>query len=56
MPWVLTSCKYQKHERYQEERIGYLEQELKVAGEEIISLKAGNNCSKTKDRDISDDL
>jgi hypothetical protein len=49
-------CKYQKHARYQEGRIRYLEQELKVAGEEINSLKAGNNSSKIKDRDFSDDL
>jgi len=56
MPWDLMSCKYQKHARYQAGRITYLEQELKVAGEEINSLKAGNNSSKIKDRDISDDL
>jgi hypothetical protein len=50
------SCKYQKHARYQKGRIRYLEQELKVAGKEINSLKARNNSSKIKDRDISDDL
>ena len=56
MPWDLMSCKYQKHARYQEGRIRYLKQELKVAGEEINSLKAGNNSSKIKDWGISDDL
>jgi hypothetical protein len=50
------SCKDQKYVRYQEGRIRYLEQELKVAGEEINSFKAGNNNSKIKVRDISDDL
>jgi hypothetical protein len=56
MPWDLTSCKYQKYARYQERRIWYAKQELKVSGKEINSLKAGNNNSKIKDRDISDDL
>jgi hypothetical protein len=50
------SCKYQKQAGYQEGRIRYLERELKVAGEEINSFKAGNNCIKIKDQDISDDL
>jgi hypothetical protein len=50
------SCKYQKQARYHEERIRYLEQELKVAREEIIFLKAGNSSSKIKDQDISDNL
>jgi hypothetical protein len=36
------SCRYQKHARYQEERIRYLEQELKSAREEIFKLKAVN--------------
>jgi hypothetical protein len=56
MPWDLMPCKYQKHARCQDGRIRYLEQELKVKGEEINFLKAGNNSSKIKDRDISDDL
>jgi len=37
-------------------RIRCLEQELRVAGEEMNSLKARNKSSKIKDRDISDDL
>jgi hypothetical protein len=49
------SCKYQKHARYQEGRIRYLEQELKVARENIIFLKAGGNSSKIRDQEISDD-
>jgi len=56
MPWDLMSCKYQKHARYQKGRIMYLEQELKVEGEEINYLKSRNNSSRIKDRDISDDL
>jgi hypothetical protein len=56
MPWDCISCKYQKQARYQEERIRYLEQELKAAREEINFLKAGNSSSKIKDQDISDDL
>jgi hypothetical protein len=31
MPWDCRSCKYQKHIKYQEGRIRYLELELKVA-------------------------
>jgi hypothetical protein len=42
--------------RYQQGRIRYLEQDLKVGREEISSLQAGNNSSKIKDQDISDDL
>jgi hypothetical protein len=30
MPWDCMSCKYQKHIKYQEGRIMYLELELKV--------------------------
>jgi hypothetical protein len=45
-----------KYTRYQDGRIRYLEQELRVAGKEINSFKAGNNSSKIKDGDISDDL
>jgi septal ring factor EnvC (AmiA/AmiB activator) len=56
MPWDCISRKYQRQVRYQEDRIRYLEQELKAAREEINVLKAGNSNSKTKDQDISDDL
>jgi hypothetical protein len=52
MPRDLRSCKYQKPVRYQEGRIRYLERELKVAGEEINSFKAGNNSINVKDQDI----
>jgi hypothetical protein len=44
------SCKYQKYIRYEEGRIRYLERELKVAGEEINSFKAGNNSINVKDQ------
>jgi hypothetical protein len=33
------SCKYQKHIKYQEGRIRYLELELKVARDEVNLLK-----------------
>jgi hypothetical protein len=42
MPWDCISCKYQKHVKQQEWRIGHLEQELKAAREEISRLKAVN--------------
>jgi hypothetical protein len=35
MPWDCVSFRYQKQARFQEERIRYLEQELKAAREEI---------------------
>jgi hypothetical protein len=56
MPWDFISCKYQKQARCQEERIRYLEQELKAPKEERIFLKVENSSSKIKDQDISDDL
>jgi hypothetical protein len=50
------SCKYQKHARYQEGNIRYLEQELKAAREEINFLKIGNTSSKIKDQDNLSDF
>jgi hypothetical protein len=45
MPWDCMSCKYQKLAKYQEERIRYLELELKVTREEVNLLKNGNTGS-----------
>lgn len=56
MPWNCVSCKYQKHSRCEEEKIRYLEQELKAAKEEIHFLKAGNSSNKIKDQNNSNDL
>jgi hypothetical protein len=50
------SCKYQKHAKYQEGRIRFLEQELKAARGEMKFLKAGNIRSKIKDQDNSSDF
>lgn len=53
MPWDCMTCNYQKRAKYQEERIRFLELELKAAREEIKFLKAGNTSSKVKDQDNS---
>jgi cell division protein FtsB len=45
MPWYCVPCKFQRHAKQQEGRIRHLEQELKIAREEICKLKAGNICS-----------
>jgi hypothetical protein len=50
MPWDCMSCKHQKHVKYQEGRIRYLELELKAAREEINSLKNRNMCKKNKEQ------
>jgi hypothetical protein len=42
MPWYCIPCKYQKHVKLQEGRIGHLERELKTAIEEVFKPKAGN--------------
>jgi len=39
IPWDCMPCKYQKHIKYQEGRIRYLELELKVARDEVKLLK-----------------
>jgi hypothetical protein len=50
------SCKYQKHVKYQEGRIRYLELKLKAAREEINLLKNGNMSNKIKNKDTSGDF
>jgi hypothetical protein len=50
------SCKYQKHVKYQEGRIRYLELELKAAKEEINLLRNGNMSNKIKNKNISGDF
>ena len=56
MPWDCMSCKYQKHVKYQEGRIRYLELELKAAREEINLLKNGNVNNKIKNKDTLGDF
>jgi hypothetical protein len=56
MPWDFLSCKYQKHTRYQDRKIRYLEQELKAAREEINVLRTGSTSSKIKDQDNLSDF
>jgi hypothetical protein len=56
MPGDCMSRKYQKHAKYQEGRIRFLEQELKAAREEIKFLKAGNTNRKIMDQENSSDF
>jgi hypothetical protein len=37
MPWDCMSCRYQKHANQQEERIWYMEQELRQIGMKSLS-------------------
>jgi hypothetical protein len=50
IPWDRMSCKYQKHAKHQEGRVRYLEQELKVAREEISRLRDGNVSSSIREQ------
>ena len=55
MPWDCMTCNYQKRAKHQEDRIRFLELELKAAREKIQFLKAGNTSSKVKDQENSND-
>jgi hypothetical protein len=50
------SCKYQKHIKYQEGRIRYLELELKAARDETDSLKNRNICNIKGDKGNANDI
>lgn len=56
MPWDCLSCKYQKHIKYQEGRIRYLELELKAARDEVNLLKNRNTSNNIKNKDNVDDI
>ena len=56
VPWDCMSCKYQKHIKYQEGRIRYLELELKAARDEIDSLKNRNMSNKIGDKVNANDI
>jgi hypothetical protein len=56
MPWDCMSCKYQKHIKYQEGRIRYLELELKAARDEVNLLKNRNMNNKIRDKDNANDI
>jgi hypothetical protein len=50
------SCKYQKHIKYQEGKIRYLELELKVARDEVNVLKNRNMSNKIRDKDNANNI
>jgi len=56
MPWDCMSCKYQKHIKYQEGRIRYLELELKAARNEVNVLKNGNISNTRRDKNNANDI
>jgi len=56
MPWDSMSCKYQKRIKHQEERIRYLELELRAARDEINSLENRNTNNLVKDNDNTNDI
>ena len=55
MPSDCMPCKYQKHIKYQEGRIRYLEMELKAARDEVNLLKNRNMSNKISDKDNAND-
>jgi len=56
MPWDSMSCKYQKHIKHQEERIRYLELELRAARDEINSMENKNTNNLVRDNDNTNDI